>query len=549
MALNQTFKNIRRLQQIATVFASFGFAGIISEIGLDRLIMTRQQRSEAGLSLPVRLRLAFEELGPSFVKLGQMLSLRPDLIPKEYANEFKKLQNEVAPAPLERILAQIKAEFDGPPDALFDSFNPVPIGAASIGQVHRATLSDGRAVVVKVQRPGVEQQVETDLSILFTIANLLDRYGNMTVIDPVAIVDEFARSVRQELDFIHEAQNIETFRRNFRDDPEIVIPEVIWELTGKRVITMTYLDGVSLRQVEELKARGIDTRALGDLGLKTFLRMVFRDGFFHGDIHGGNLLAIEGQRLGLLDMGLAGRLDERLMQDVAGLFLALITRDYTALSRNYLRMATSKGEMVGVEAFARDLQRVLEPFLDLPLERINTADLLMNLADIAQRNRLQIPQDLLLLFRALISLESIGRELDPDFDPMAALSEFAKQIVIDRYAPDRLLMDLVVVLRDLADMGRDVPGQMATILHRMEEGKIGVDVRLRDETTLRALETQGWRIASAVTLAAGGVMIALANTADRLLSFTGFFGLMMVGFGSAGFAYSILVKGSGKGRR
>jgi ubiquinone biosynthesis protein len=539
MALNQTFKNIKRLQQIATTFASFGFAGIVSEIGLGRLVLSQQQRDESHLGTPVRLRMVFEELGASFIKLGQMLSLRPDLIPKEYVMEFKRLQEEVRQVPLEDIHKQFKDEFDARVESIFLDFEKVPIGAASIGQVHRAMLTDGRKVVVKVQRPGIEQQVETDLSILFTIANLLDRYSNISFIDPLAIVDEFGKSIRQELDFIHEAQNIETFGRNFKDNPDVVIPDVLWELTGKRIITMTYLDGISLTHVEELKAAKVDIKALADLGLQTFLHMVFKDGFFHGDIHGGNLLAIGADKLGILDMGLVGKLDGRLLQDVSTLFLALVMRDFKGLARAYLKMSSSKGEMVSTEAFARDLQATLEPIMNLTLDKINGAELLMDMVGIAQRHQLQIPQDLLLLFRAIVALESIGRELDPDFDLFDAASDFARVIVVDRYAPDKLMLDLVMVLRDLADMGRDMPGQMGSILHRMEEGKIGVDVRLRDETTIRALETQGWRIASAVMAASGGVVMALADNADNIVSFGTLLGIVMMGLGGLGFSYSM----------
>ena len=514
MKLNQTFKNIKRLRQIALVFARHGFRQVIEEIGLDRLANFKvPEEGEKRLSMPVRLRKAFEELGPTFVKLGQMLSIRPDLIPREFVEEFRKLQDNVTGLDFPVIRQRVEEAFDAPLDKLFSEFDEKPVGAASIAQVHRAVLVDGGQVVVKVRRPGIRRQIETDLSILFILADLLERYFTaLAVVNPTAIVDEFARTILEELNFIHEGQNIKRFHSNFEEDEYVVIPEVVWELTNRRVLTMSFLDGFPLREVERLDELEWNRRRLADIGMDAFFKMVFTDGFFHGDIHGGNILVLERDRIGLIDFGVTGTFDDRLLEEVASLFLSLITRDFRSLARNFLRMSTSGRKQVSPDAFSRDLQQVIEPIMGLELSQIDSAELLMSLAGVAQRHQVRIPHELLLLFRAIISMEALGRELDPEFDVISAASSYARTVIIDRYRPEKLLGDLITALRGLADLGRDMPGQMQTILKRAEEGSLGVDVHLNNDQTRRTLSRESWRIASSVLTAGGAIGLATIHS-------------------------------------
>ncbi len=546
MKINQTFKNIKRLQQIGTIFASYGFQNILNDIGLDRLIPFQHSDSNRTNRSPaVRLRMAFEELGPTFIKLGQMLSVRPDLIPSEFVLEFRKLQDQVKPIPLDAVHRQITKELDIPLDEVFASLDPDPLGAASIAQAHRATLHDGSQVVVKVRRPGIEQIIETDLSILFALANLIERYVSaLAVVQPTAIVEEFASVTRFELDFIREAQNIEQFHRNFKDDPHVVIPQVHWAFTGKRVLIMGFLDGIPLRDQERLRQTGWDLKKLANVGVQTFMKMVFIDGFFHGDIHGGNILVLEEETIGLIDFGIAGRLDDRMIETSASLFISLVRRDFEGVARTYTRFGGVRSADISSVRLARDLQQVLEPLMGLSLKQINSAELLLELGNVARRHRLQLPQELLLLFKAIITLDGMGRDLDPDFDVIDAASEFARTIVIERYKPERLLVDLVGTLRDMADLGRDLPSQLQSILSRAESGGLVVDARLRDPILLNRVTQESWRITSAILTVGGVIGLGLVSNHDHF-GLAGVLALALFLTGSSGLTWTFL-KGKGK---
>lgn len=543
---DQTFKNIRRLRQIVTVLARHGFRGVVDEIGLGSIIGHRTSTDEKteSYATPVRLRMAFEELGPTFVKLGQMLSIRPDLIPREYVEEFRKLQDDVKPLSVADIRKRIEEDLEIDIGETFTSFDAEPLGAASIAQVHRAVMKSGDEVVVKVSRPRIARIIETDLSILFSVTKLLERYFQANaVISPKDIADEFAAQIRLELDFIHEAQNVEAFVKNFEENPHVVIPEVEWSLTAKRVLTMSYLAGVKVKDIGALQAKGYDLKALSKVGMNAFLEMVFVHGFFHGDIHGGNILVLSERKIGLIDFGVACRLDDRLLSDVGSLFLGLVTRDFHQLARQVIRLSPTTPQELSIDRLAREIQRTLEPLMGRSLKHIDSSEVFMALAQVARSFKLRVPQELLQLFRAIATMDSIGRELDPEFDVMEAASGFAKEVVIERYKPERLAVDLITGLRDLADMSKDVPGQLAMILQRAEEGRLGMDVRIRDGETLSALRKEGVRIASAILALAGSVTLGLVHNADSF-GFIGLIGLALLFTGSFGIAWTLLSRKS-----
>ena len=542
MKINRTFKNIKRLQEIATVFGTHGFSQVIEDVGLGRFVPTKDVDPDSkSRPAPTRLRMAFDELGPTFVKLGQMLALRPDLIPADFATEFKKLQDHARPLPFAEIKRQIEDEFECEPELLFGVIDEKPLGQASIAQVHRATLADGHEVVIKVRRTGIEAVIECDVSLLFTIAKLLDDYvPAVGVYNPVGIVNEFARVIRSELDFMQEAQHIELFRKNFAGSETVVIPEVFWDLTGNRVLTMSYLDGIPLSRIEAVREAGHDTRAIAEAGARAFLKMVFIDTYFHGDIHGGNVLVLKDGRLGFLDFGIVGHLDSRLLRDVATLFLAVLARDFRGVARTALNMSSSTSEHhVSAEAFARDLEAVLEPLLGLALKDIQSAQVFEQLTTVARRHGLQIPQDLILLGRALGSLEGLARELDPDFNVFDKLGEYAGPVIAERYKPERLMGDLLSGLRELADLSRDLPGQVQSLLRNAEQGHFAVEVKLRDKALFAALRREGYRLTSAILLGGGAVAVAIAQTRESC-GLSGALGTILILTGSLGFLLTLL---------
>lgn len=338
---------------------------------------------------------------------------------------------------------------------------------------------------------------------------------------------------------MREAQNISRFHKNFEEDPRVVIPKVCWECSGRRVLAMTYLKGVPLNDMERLKETGWDLKKFGRTGVDAFLKMVFVHGYFHGDIHGGNVLAMAEEQIGLIDFGVVGQLDRRLLEDASGLFIALVQRDWRAVARAYVRISSFAGDTAAIDRFARDLSDVLDPLMGLSLKQIDSARVLVQLLEVANRHHVRVPQDLLLLFRALASLDTIGRELDPDFDVVSAATPFAKDLLTDRFRPERLTIDLVSALRDLADMGRDLPAQMQNIVRRVDQGSLTIEARVKDPRMMQIVRREGWRVSSALLTGSGGVMLALTQ-AQESLGVGGWLGLTFVIAGLLGFWVTVL---------
>ena len=299
--MNQTYRNIKRYRQIITVFMKYGFGDVLDRLRLEfRIRMSRKISSKAlseemtYTNRPEKMRRAFEELGGTFVKLGQMLSVRPDLVPPGFVAEFRKLQDDVAPFPSEQAVAVIESQFGSSLEDLFDDFDRTPLASASISQVHKAKTKGGRDVVVKIQRPTIRGLIETDISILSDLAKLIEkRIPESELYNPVGIVDEFTRTIRQELDFVREARSMDKFKRNFAEDDTIYVPKVYWELTTSHVLTMEYIDGIKLKDLEKLEKAGLDKRIIAINGARAILQQVFEHGFFHADPHPGNIFVLE----------------------------------------------------------------------------------------------------------------------------------------------------------------------------------------------------------------------------------------------------------------
>jgi ubiquinone biosynthesis protein len=321
LRLKRTYRNLNRLRQIINVFLKHGFGQIIEQLNLHRLLPFRKRFKIYGRapefvhSIPERLRLAFSELGPSFIKLAQLLSSRPDLITKPYTDEFKKLQDEVPPFPFPEVLKIIRNDMGVEPQEIFESIDEVPVAAASIAQVHNAVLKDGGPVVIKVQRPDITEIIETDISILRTITSRMVKYVPETeYINPTGIVEEFSRTIRKELDFTEEAKNIARFKRNFEKYPSIVIPDVFYELVSKRLIVMERIEGVRIDNVEGIRELGLDRSELARAGTEAYFKMFLEDGFFHADPHPGNIFVLADGRLALVDFGIVGWLTPDIME-------------------------------------------------------------------------------------------------------------------------------------------------------------------------------------------------------------------------------------------
>lgn len=476
--VTRTYRSARRLQQIVNVFLKHGFGRFIDQIHLGRYIPFRKRIESFGQwpalkgpSVPERLRTAFEELGPSFIKLAQILSSRPDLITAQYANEFKKLQDEVPPFPVEEAKQIIAEEFKKPIDTIFLRFQDRPVAAASIAQVHYAKLSDGSDVIVKVQRPGIREQIETDITILSTVARLLERHvPESRFFNPTGIVDEFSRTIRKELDFVGEARNCSRFGRNFEDNPDIHIPRVHGDLVTEKVLVMERVEGIRIDNIPGIVAMGLDRKVLVQLCVAAYFKMILEDGFFHADPHPGNILATPDGRLAFVDFGIVGNVTPEMMETMANTFLALIHRDFDALIDQYVELGYVTEE-VDLDRFRRqfktDLVYYLEPLYGMTLQEINFAQYLDIITHIALKHRMQIPGDLLLINKAMLILENISRELDPGFDFVAAAEPYAEKIVKSRYSPSRVYEKTSRNIMELGDFVLLFPKQIKMIIRKI----------------------------------------------------------------------------------
>ncbi len=476
--VSRTYKSARRLQQIVNVFLKHGFGRFIDQVHLGRYIPFAKRLKAFGQwpalkgpSVPERLRTAFEELGPSFIKLAQILSSRPDLITSEYANEFKKLQDEVPPFPLEEAKRIVEEEFGKPLRTLFLQFLDEPVAAASIAQVHFAKLIDGSDVIVKVQRPGIRDQIETDINILWTVARLLERHvPESRFFNPSGIVDEFSKTLRRELDFVGEARNCSRFAKNFKDDPDIHIPRVYPDLVTEKVLVMERIEGTRIDNIPGIVSMGLDRKKLVEISVNAYFKMVLENGFFHADPHPGNILVTPEGRLAFVDFGIVGSVTPEMMGTMANTFLALINKDFDALIERYVELGYVP-ENLDLDKFRRefktDLLNYLEPLYGMTLQEINFAQYLDIITHIALRHRMQIPADLLLVNKALLILENIGRELDPSFDFVAAAAPYAEKIVKSRYSPSRIYEKASKNLMELGDFAVLLPKQVKMIIQKI----------------------------------------------------------------------------------
>ncbi|MCM2322686.1 MAG: AarF/UbiB family protein, partial [Oligoflexia bacterium] len=461
--LGQAVKNVQRLKQILGVLARHGFADIVDRMSLGKFLPGRLAafaEAQADKTVPERLRESFEELGPTFVKLGQLISTRPDIFPEAYIDEFVKLQDNVQLLPFSAVKAVVERELGRKLEEAYASFSEAPLAAASIGQVHEAVLLTGEKVVVKVQRPEIERIIDTDVSLLAFLASLLEKYIPETrVVGPRTIVDEFFRTLSYELDFVVEANNMGKMAENMKSFPEIVIPRVFKALSTHRVLTLERLEGIRVNDLKAMDAAGIDRKHIVDVGARAFFKSVMVDGLFHGDLHGGNLFVLPGNRLGIIDFGIVGRLSQRSRDQLATMVMSLLTEDYENLCYQYADLGAA-GPSIDFDGFQREVRNTLSPYIGLALGELNIGRILIEATKIATKYSIKVPGDWMIVFKAILTLEGMGRTLDPNFDMISAGEELVRELVKEQYSPQRLTKELMWVSKDLAALLQVLPRQL-----------------------------------------------------------------------------------------
>lgn len=513
--ITQTVKNVGRLRTILGTFGRHGLEEFLIRMGLERYLpSTARAEGVDNLTLPERLRLAFESLGPTFVKLGQLLSNRPDMIPDAFIEEFKKLQDNVAPLPFDVMRTQVEREFGGKLEDHYAYFNPTPLASASIAQVHEATLKTGEEVVVKIQRPEIDKIITADISILRFLAAMMEKYLPETrVISPVQMVEEFFAVLTYELDFVIEANTTQKVAENFKDNPRIVIPKVYRQLTTTRVLTLQRLRGVKVTEVAALNAAGINPKEVVDIGARGFFKMVLSDGLFHGDLHGGNLFAMRdaetGQsKIGVIDFGITGRLSQKARDTFSRMMIAIVMEDYETLCYEYAEIGAS-GTGIDFDGFQREVRNSLSPYMGLSLKDMNIGAVLINSTRIAVKYNIKIPGDWMTVFKAIFTLEGLGRQLDPDFDLLGIGHELVKDLVKDRYSLPRLTRDAAFILRDVNALLQVAPRQIRWMFRKFNSNDFAFELKFKEtEVVRRQLERSARGVGFSIIVA--GFFIAAA---------------------------------------
>lgn len=423
------------------------------------------------LSVPERLRLSFEELGPTFIKFGQLMASRPDLIPPDYIDEMSLLHDRVQEIEFS-VICDVIAEELGPDwKNHFQSIEEKPLGSASIAQVHAARLKTGEDVVLKVQRPGIVHKINDDLNVLYFIAELVEKYiPEVRSFNPIGMVDEYFKTLELETNFVVEANNIRRFKENFAPPYEhsqkIMIPKVYFDLTTERVLTMQRLMGKTLSDPRALLQTEVNPETVIQLGLKAYLKMVFVDGFFHGDLHAGNFLIFPHNVIGLIDFGVVGRLNSKTQMAIVNMLIALSKEDYLRLAYEYVDLAPFS-EDVNVDTFAKDLQSLISPYYGLTLKNVNVGKILMSSSSIAARHGLKIPTELMLFFKSIISIEGLGQRIQKDFDFLSFILTQVGSVAQSLFEPAKVTHEAQLLFRESKTFLAALPRQLNLIFRRM----------------------------------------------------------------------------------
>lgn len=549
---NQSTTAGGRYRQIASALSRHGMGYMVGVFGLERFVpfhkgLLGHRRRDEPYTSPEHLRLALEELGTTFIKLGQILSTRPDLVPPEYQAELAKLQDAAPPVPEEQVRTLISAELGSPPEEVFSVFDPSPLAAASIGQAHAASLLDGTEVVVKVRRPGVVEQVEQDLAILQRLAGRAShRWETAERYDVVALAREFADTLRSELDYVREGRSAARFAENFAADAGVHIPAVYWQTSTERVLTLERIRGIKIDDLAALEAAGIDRATLAGRSSRLVLDMIFEHGFFHADPHPGNFFVEPGGVLGIIDFGMVGSVDEITREQLARLLVAITSQDAERLVDAFLALGLAKGR-VDRGLLRQDLSRLLARYQGLPLGEIPLGPLVEEALAIVRRHRMQLPPNLVLLLKMAVMSEGMGVALDPDFNLTEALVPYAERLVLRRYSPGALAQRLRETGLDAAQLGEALPGQLRRIASELERGGLEVGVRPEGfEPMLGRFERLANRIVLSIVAAAfiNGLAVLMAfyqpGGREGLLGFFFAFGFLVAAGLGAYLAYSIL---------
>ncbi|MDZ3797941.1 MAG: 2-polyprenylphenol 6-hydroxylase [Xanthomonadales bacterium] len=538
-----TVRDLGRLQEIAGVLIRYGFGDMVRRIGMSaalertgRMLHWDDPEAMAHMAPPERVRCALQDLGPTFVKLGQVMATRVDLLTPEWTTELGKLQNAVPALPFAQVRPQLVEDLGADPEAVFERLEEAPLAAASLAQTHRAWLADGSAVVLKVRRPGIRDTVEADLRLMARLAEIVEeRAPDLRRYHPAEVVQQFSASLRRELDFAAEGRNAERIAANFAGHDEVVVPRVYWEWTSERLNVQECLQGIAGTDLAAVDAAGLDRAQLAATGAGIVLKMVLEDGFFHADPHPGNIFYLPDGRIGVIDFGMVGRVSEQRRFQIVQLLHGLVERESAPVADVLMEWGEGGGE-VDEARLQADVGAFVDQYRGVPLKDLHMGLMLTDVTTILRDNGLSLPPDLALMIKAFLTLEGMGRQLDPDFDMAGAARPFLQRVVLQRYSPRTLLKRGRRTALDAMELVGDLPRELRRLLRTARRGRLHMQVEV---TSLKAFGEQVDRAANRLTM--GVITAALVvgssivmNSAGGGVSSRWLLALGVLGFVGAG---------------
>jgi len=521
-------RDLPRYRQILSSLVRYGYQDVVKALHLEGIVRPFERvalGSEAPpQDRPRRLRLICEDLGPIFVKLGQLLSTRPDLLPEAYTHELAFLRDDVRPFAFEQAEAILRQEYARPLAAMFATIDAAPVASASISQVHRAVLLDGRVVALKIRRPDIAKVVQADLDVIKNLAQIVERrLPNLAAYRPMGLAREFERTIKREIDFTFERRTIQRCRTQFEKDPTTHIPAVFEEISTPRIIAMEFIEGVAINDLDGIRALALAPEEVAITGARILLKQIFQFGFFHADPHPGNLRVLPGGIIAPLDYGMFGQLEGRTRERIADLLAGLVAQDSDRVLRA-LESLDVRGKPIDARTYRRDVAEIVASYSDLSLDTIDLGLLLRELVGVIRTHRLQIPPDLMLLIRSLVTIESVGRYLDPHFDIASQLAPFLRDLSLRRFRPERILSQTLRTTEDVQRIATLLPDLLSQALESITKGQ------LRVSFDLQGFERLVRQLTRASNSLAAGIVIAGLFVASSLVLRVGASSLAYAGF-------------------
>jgi len=532
--IGRTYRHLNRYRQILTVLFKHGFGNIVERLKIDQyieiglqMISKKRRDPDERLTMAVRVRMALEELGPTYIKFGQVLSTRPDLISLEFVKELSKLQDEVPPFAFIKVKEIIEAEFNAPVSEIFETLDETPLASASIGQVHIGRLKDGEKVAVKIQRPHIRKTIEVDLEIMLHLATLMERHiEEIALHRPVKIVEEFAKTLEKEIDYAIEATNMELISRHFLDDPAIYVPKVFHSATTSRILTTEIIQGIKISETDDLDQAGLDRKIITDRGANIILKQIFELGFFHADPHPGNIFVLPDNVICLIDFGMVGRVDRKTREIFVDLIDGVVQRNEAKATQALLRL-TIWEEEPQVPDLEKEVADFMIHHLYKPLKDIEINKLLQNVLEIASRYRLRLPPEIFLMMKAVATVDGVARRLDPDFDIISKASPYIIRIKLARFSPKRIGDDIVTMAAESLHFFRQFPKDMLDIAYLLKKNRLNLRLEHKGlETQLSTYDQISNRISFSIIIAAliiGSALIVISKTPPF------FYGISLIG--------------------